>query len=138
MKQPYPLPQSFDTPRRFSSGLSTRSISRSSSTSLGSGTWPRGQGERMSMQIPALLALATALALVGCSTSGGSDSWPGPTRPYMGKLHIIPGTIELEDFDEGAEGVAYHDLEPENQEKKEPPYRQTGVDLEWREAASGK
>ena len=92
----------------------------------------------MSMQLSALFALATALALVGCSTSGGGDSWPGPTRPYQGKLHVIPGTIELEDFDEGAEGVAYHDLEPENQEKKEPPYRQTGVDLEWREAASGK
>jgi hypothetical protein len=92
----------------------------------------------MSVQLSALLALAMALALVGCSTSGGGDSWPGPTRPYQGKLHVIPGTIELEDFDEGAEGVAYHDLEPENQEKKEPPYRQTGVDLEWREAASGK
>ncbi len=92
----------------------------------------------MSMQLSALFALATALALVGCSTSGGGDSWPGPTRPYQGKLHVIPGTIELEDFDEGAEGVAYHDLEPKHQEKKEPPYRQTGVDLEWREAASGK
>ena len=84
------------------------------------------------------LSALLALALVGCSSSGGGDSWPGPTRPYQGKLHVIPGTIELEDFDEGDEGVAYHDLEPENQEKKEPPYRQTGVDLEWREAASGK
>jgi hypothetical protein len=56
----------------------------------------------------------------------------------MGKVHVIPGTIELEDFDEGGEGIAYHDLDPENQEKKEPPYRKTGVDLEWREAASGK
>ena len=56
----------------------------------------------------------------------------------MGKVHVIPGTIELEDFDEGGEGVAYHDVDPENQEKKEPPYRKTGVDLEWREAASGK
>jgi hypothetical protein len=87
-------------------------------------------------KLSALLALTMALALVGCATSGGGDS--SPTRPYLGKLHVIPGTIELEDFDEGDEGVAYHDLDPENQEKKEPPYRKTGVDLEWREAASGK
>src|SRR5258705_1228144 len=109
MKQPYPFPQSFGTPRQFSDGLSTRSSSRSSSTSPGSRTWPRGRCGRMSIQLSALLALA--LALVGCSTSGGGDSWPGPTRPYQGKLHVIPGTIELEDFDEGAEGVAYHDLD---------------------------
>ena len=93
---------------------------------------------KMSIQLSTLLALVMALVLVGCATSGGTDSSPSPTRPYMGRLHLIPGTIELEDFDEGDEGVAYHDLEPENQEKKEPPYRKTGVDLEWREAASGK
>jgi hypothetical protein len=93
---------------------------------------------RMHLSMLLTLTLAMALALVGCSTSGGTDTSPSPTRPYMGKLHVIPGTIELEDFDEGGEGVAYHDLDPENQEKKEPPYRKTGVDLEWREAASGK
>jgi hypothetical protein len=82
--------------------------------------------------------VATSLALIGCSTSDGGDSRQSSTRPYLGKLHVIPGIIELEDFDEGNEGAAYHDLEPENQEKKEPPYRKTGVDLEWREAASGK
>src|ERR687891_2631916 len=76
------------------------------------------------------LSALFALALVGCATSGGGDSSSAPTHPYLGKLHVIPGTIELEDFDEGAEGVAYHDLEPANQEKKERPYRQTGVDLE--------
>jgi hypothetical protein len=58
--------------------------------------------------------------------------------PFQGKAQIIPGTIEAEDFDEGGEGVAFHDTDTQNQEKKEPPYRQTSVDLEWREAASGK
>ena len=71
--------------------------------------------------------------VTGPLSAGGNS-----TRPYLGKVHVIPGTIELEDFDEGDEGVSYHDLDPENQEKKEPPYRKTGVDLEWREAASGK
>src|SRR6188474_3893361 len=92
----------------------------------------------MPIKLSTFLALVTAMALSGCTTSTSTDSAPSPTRPYMGKLHVIPGTIELEDFDEGGEGVAYHDLDPQNQEKKEPPYRKTGVDLEWREAASGK
>lgn len=60
------------------------------------------------------------------------------TTPFRGKPHAIPGTIELEDFDEGGEGVAYHDEEAENQEKAHAPYREGGVDLEWREAASQK
>jgi hypothetical protein len=87
-----------------------------------------------------LLPMATAMAmvLIGCTTPGGGAFSPGSTRPYLGKPHIIPGTIELEDFDEGGEGSAYHDLDPENQETKQPPYRSTGVDLEWRESASGK
>jgi len=92
----------------------------------------------MSKHLSTFLALVMALALAGCTTSDSTESSPSPTRPYMGKVHVIPGTIELEDFDEGGEGIAYHDLDPENQEKKEPPYRKTGVDLEWREAASGK
>src|SRR5262245_7717811 len=136
MKQPYAFPQAFSAPRQFGNDLFTRSIPRSSSTSSDPRTWPHERCRRMSMQFSALLVLA--LALIGCATSGDRDSWPGPTRPYLGKLHVIPGTIELEDFDEGDEGVAYHDLDPENQEKKQPPYRKTGVDLEWREAASGK
>ncbi len=85
-----------------------------------------------------LIAMSVMVsALLGCATPSG-DSTTAATRPYQGKIHLIPGTIELEDFDEGPEGIAYHDLDPENQEKKEPPYRTTGVDLEWREAASGK
>src|SRR5688572_23232754 len=133
MKQPY----AFNTPRRLNN-LTARSISRSSSISPDPGIGQHDRCRRMSMPLSALLALAMGMTLVGCATSGGGDSSSSPTRPYMGKLHVIPGTIELEDFDEGDEGVAFHDLDPENQEKKEPPYRKTGVDLEWREAASGK
>ena len=80
--------------------------------------------------LPTLLLLASACA--------SAPEWPGPSRPYQGRVRSIPGTIEAEDFDEGGEGVAYHDLDPENQEKHQPPYRDTGVDLEWREDASGK
>jgi hypothetical protein len=78
------------------------------------------------------------LVAISVATAFAQDPQPAKSKPYKNKPHAIPGTIELEDFDEGGEGVAYHDAEPENQEKKQPPYRQTGVDLEWREAASNK
>jgi len=81
-----------------------------------------------------VLSLLLALSL-GCASGG---EFPGPSRPYKNKVHTIPGTVETEDFDEGGEGVAYHDMEEEQKEKKEPPYRKTGVDLEWREDASQK
>lgn len=32
-------------------------------------------------------------------------------RPYGGKNRTIPGKIEFEDFDEGGEGIAYHDVD---------------------------
>jgi hypothetical protein len=98
----------------------------------------RKQLTKIDARLLGAVAVAIALILAGCATSGGADFSASPTRPYMGKVHVIPGTIELEDFDEGGEGVAYHDLDPENQEKKQPPYRDGGVDLEWREEASGK
>jgi hypothetical protein len=74
-------------------------------------------------------------AFLGCASA---PEWPGPSKPYKNRVHVIPGTIEAEDFDEGGEGVAYHDTDPQNQEKHQPPYRDGGVDLEWREEASGK
>ncbi len=69
----------------------------------------------------------------GLSLGFGADD----RKPFRGVISAIPGMIELEDFDEGGEGVAYHDEEPENQETKRPLYRESGVDLEVREAASG-
>jgi hypothetical protein len=82
-------------------------------------------------RVPALLLVLLA---AGCAAPDG----PGLRRPYRGIVHVIPGTIEAEDFDEGGEGVAYHDTDPENRETRQPPYRESGVDLEWREDASGK
>lgn len=79
-----------------------------------------------------------ALAMVLTMLTVAADEPVAQSKPYKDKPHSIPGTIELEDFDEGGEGVAYHDAEPENQETKRPLYRESGVDLEWREAASNK
>ena len=48
-------------------------------------------------------------------------------KPFTGKAASIPGTIQAENFDKGAEGFAYHDTEPTNLGGK---YRNTGVDVE--------
>jgi len=50
----------------------------------------------------------------------------GPT-PYSGTPVAIPGTISAANFDNGADGIAYHDSTPEN---TGGAYRSTGVDLE--------
>jgi len=57
------------------------------------------------------------------STSGGSG---GPT-PYSGTAVQLPGTIQAANFDNGGEGVAYHDTTDGN---AGGGYRQTDVDIE--------
>jgi len=47
--------------------------------------------------------------------------------PFGGSPRSLPGTIQAEDFDNGGEGVAYHDVEPANYGGA---YRSTGVDIQ--------
>jgi hypothetical protein len=49
-----------------------------------------------------------------------------PIRPYTGTPLPVPGTVQAEDFDNGGEGVAYHDLTAANDGGL---YRTTGVDV---------
>ncbi len=50
-----------------------------------------------------------------------------PQSPYPGPNPMaVPGTIEAENFDNGGEGVAYHDTDNVNQAGS---YRSTGVDI---------
>ncbi len=58
----------------------------------------------------------------------------GVRSPFGGTAVSLPGTIEAEHFDEGGEGVAYHDLDPVNHGT---PYRNTGVDLNGTTDAGG-
>ena len=51
---------------------------------------------------------------------------PPPSTPFGGTPWSIPGIIEAENFDDGGEGVAYHDLTPGN---SGGAYRQTDVDI---------
>lgn len=80
------------------------------------------------------LLLAPAL-LAGCG--GAGDEPPEPqaleTRadalqaPYGGTPRPVPGTVQVEDFDEGGEGVSWHDLTVGNSGRQG---RTTDVDLQ--------
>ncbi len=63
----------------------------------------------------------------------GSVALPLPKAdglaPFGGKPQVIPGTVEFENFDEGGEGVAFHDIDAANDPVR-IAYRQTAVDLE--------
>jgi hypothetical protein len=53
--------------------------------------------------------------------------------PYNGVPWPVPGAIEAEDFDQGGEGVAYHDLTPGNQGS----FYRTDVDADIRQQPDG-
>jgi len=64
----------------------------------------------------------------GHTVLGGSSIPLVPATPYSGTPMAIPGTIELEDYDNGGEGVAYHDTSAANEGGD---YRTSeGVDIE--------
>jgi hypothetical protein len=75
------------------------------------------------------LALMLGLVLLAPPLSKAQDSKEGTLAPFGGKPQAIPGTIEFEDFDEGPEGVAFHDIDAANDPKR-IDYRKTAVDLE--------
>ena len=49
-------------------------------------------------------------------TAGGAT--PPASGPYTGTPVVIPGVVEAELFDHGGEGVAYHDLDPCNNNRQ--------------------
>jgi hypothetical protein len=56
------------------------------------------------------------------------------SAPFGGVRAAVPGTIELENFDEGGEGLAYHDTTAGNSGRQ---YRQTDVDVEFTSDTAG-
>ncbi|MEM0897436.1 MAG: carbohydrate-binding protein, partial [Verrucomicrobiota bacterium] len=65
----------------------------------------------------------------GDNDNGGNDS---DNRAYGGVPMAIPGRIQVENFDEGGQGSAYSDSEPENfgLTYEDFDYRSEGVDIE--------
>jgi subtilisin family serine protease len=85
------------------------------------------------MNVPAGTHQLTAVAADNAGVTATSNSVaiqviePPASTPFGGSPVVIPGTIEAENFDDGGEGVAYHDGTAVNSGGK---YRQTGVDIE--------
>lgn len=78
-------------------------------------------------------SIVTALALILSSVIALAADDVRST-PWKGKALTVPGRVEAEHYDDGPAGVAYHDVEPENQGV---PYRKsTQVDIEKRDDAS--
>jgi hypothetical protein len=59
---------------------------------------------------------------------------PSGATPYGGSPRAVPGTIQAEEFDEGGEGIAYHDSTTGN---KGGVFRSTDVDIEGTSDAGG-
>jgi subtilisin family serine protease len=67
---------------------------------------------------------------LGAATTSGAVTVqvvsPPPSTPFGGTNPAIPGLLEAENFDDGGEGIAYHDMTPGNAGGK---YRTTDVDI---------
>ncbi len=83
--------------------------------------------------VPAGTHQLTAVATDNSGASATSNAVaiqvvdPPASTPFGGSPAVIPGTIEAENFDDGGEGIGYHDATAVNSGGK---YRQTGVDIE--------
>lgn len=71
-----------------------------------------------------LLILSLCLGMSMYATDYKGTPYPN------GKPHAVPGVIEAEDFDNGGEGVAYHDDKPGRQNGGGQIYRETDVDIQ--------
>ena len=77
--------------------------------------------------------MAAVLAGLSLATQAREEKSAEP-KPYGGTAQVIPGVVEAEHYDEGAPGVAYHDVDEQNQGAN---YRgETQVDIEARPDAS--
>ncbi len=73
------------------------------------------------------LDTASNYAFVDGSTPAGPPPPPGST-PYYVTPMAVPGTVEAEDYDNGGEGVAYHDTNANNEGSGYRPF--DGVDIQ--------
>jgi len=85
--------------------------------------------DRVRFSLTLMLMLGLGLSAAALGLSKAREPKEGGLAPFGGKPQVIPGTVEFENFDEGAEGVAYHDIEAANDPAR-IAYRKTDVDLE--------
>ncbi len=81
------------------------------------------------LRLSLTLMLGLGLSAAAPPLSKANEPKTDGLAPFGGRPQAIPGTIEFENFDEGPEGVAFHDIEAANDPKR-IEYRKTDVDLE--------
>lgn len=59
-----------------------------------------------------IVALSTGAIMISSCGARTTETLPG--KPYKGVVQKIPGKIQSEFFDEGGEGIAYHDMDSVN------------------------
>ncbi|MFA9389603.1 MAG: carbohydrate-binding protein [Prolixibacteraceae bacterium] len=65
-------------------------------------------------------ALSAGVTEIKCVLNGSGEEFicrivvKGEQAPFQGEIRHIPGRIEAEDYDEGGEGVSYHDADLQN------------------------
>jgi hypothetical protein len=75
----------------------------------------------------AMQATSSTSSFTTSGTSGGGGGGGGTSSPFSGSPAPIPGQINAEKFDNGGEGVAYHDSDAGNNGGQ---FRTTDVDIE--------
>ncbi len=91
--------------------------------------------ESVTLQIASSAGYTIATPTSATVNIADNDAAPGPgPTPFSGVAASVPGQIEVENFDNGGEGIAYHDTTANNEGGQ---YRQTGVDVETAADAGG-
>ena len=70
------------------------------------------QSPTLRLVAPLAVAATLCLVLAGAGVSAQGRAYEG--RPFQGRVQALPGTLECELYDEGGEGVAYHDTDGRN------------------------
>jgi M6 family metalloprotease-like protein len=80
------------------------------------------------------IALANIAIVTATMPDRSAPAEIGASAPYTGSPIALPGTFQAEDFDNGGEGIAYHDNSSGNSGHA---YRDTDVDVEASRDAGG-
>ncbi|MCQ2197524.1 MAG: endo-1,4-beta-xylanase [Bacteroidaceae bacterium] len=98
-------------------------------------TEPTRKGEYDFTYAPTALGTKELKAVVTCTdgftwTRYSQITACNPRAPYKNKPATLPGKVEFENFDSGADGIAFHDMNSQRQDNTGSSYRtDTGIDI---------
>jgi len=140
-----PTPGTYDIHVRVASARSNRMLDLSlDGTDIGAVDVPNTGGwstwETVTLKDVSISSNSSQVLRLEARKSGIDLNWiefeAVETRgPYEGTPATVPGRIQVENFDTGGEGVAYHDTTEQN--KYDTTYRDAAVDIRETEDESG-